>query len=51
MAADLARQLGVGGFPSIVFITGKAKAVHGIGGYEPTDRFLADMQRALQRAK
>ena len=51
VAAAIVQQVGVRGFPSILFITEKAELVHGIGGYEPASYFTRDMELALKRVK
>jgi thiol:disulfide interchange protein len=51
VAAAIAQQVGVRGFPSVLFITEKAELVHGIGGFEPASYFTQDMELALKRAR
>ncbi len=54
-AAYVAEQMRLDGFPSIVFFTvdpdGKGKAIHGINGFCPAPRFVAEMRQALLLAK
>lgn len=40
-------QYGVHGFPTIKFMKADGTVFGEIGGYEPTDAFIADMNKAL----
>jgi thiol:disulfide interchange protein len=51
VAAAIVQQVGVRGFPAIMFITEKAELVHGVGGFEPASYFTRDMELALKRIK
>lgn len=44
---DLDAVYGVDGFPTTVFLDSQGREMLRVVGYEPLDRYLADMQRAL----
>jgi thioredoxin-related protein len=41
----------VKGYPTIFFTDKDGKEVHRIVGYEPAEKFLADMKAALEKVK
>jgi len=44
-------SLGIHGFPTIKFMKADGSVFGEIGGYEPTDAFIADMNKALDELK
>jgi thioredoxin-related protein len=47
---DLMTKFNVSGFPTILFMKPDLNVFHQIGGYEPTDAFVADMEKAKSMA-
>src|SRR5579872_2413756 len=43
---DFAKQFGVRGYPTILFLDEKGKEVDRVVGYQPADKFLASMKTA-----
>jgi len=50
-AKELVAKHQVKGYPTIFFTDKDGKEVHRIVGYEPAEKFLADMKAALEKVK